>query len=106
MMKIGFIDYIILYSFIIVILCVVVKFFFFIQSKSSRKMGFLKTFIVFFSVHDIHNASSIQSKRFRRFNNLINYFFWSLIVILIICYIYDSPNRSDNGPVNQPTRKR
>jgi hypothetical protein len=104
-MKSGFIDSIILYSLIIIAICVVAKFFFFIQSKSSRKMGFIKTFIIFFSIHDIHNASSIQSKKFRRNNNTINYIFWGLIVLLIICYIYNTPKKVDTNPTNQQ-RKR
>ncbi len=104
-MKLGFIDYIILYSLILVAICVVAKFFFFIQSKSSRKMGFIKTFIIFFSIHDIHNASSIQSKKFRRNNNIINYLFWGLMVLLIVCYIYSAPARTDVNPTNQQRKK-
>ena len=104
-MKSGFIDYIILYSLIITAICVVAKFFFFIQSKSSRKMGFIKTFIIFFSIHDIHNASSIQSKKFRRNNNIINYIFWGLIVLLIISYIYSTPAKMDTSPANQQRKK-
>jgi hypothetical protein len=104
-MKSGFIDYIILYSLIITAICVVAKFFFFIQSKSSRKMGFIKTFIIFFSIHDIHDASSIQSKKFRRNNNIINYIFWGLIVLLIISYIYSAPAKIDTSPANQQRKK-
>ena len=68
-------------------------------------MGFLKTFIIFFSIHDIHNASSIQSKKFRRNNNIINYFFWGLIVLLIISYIYSTPEKLDTNPTIQQRKK-
>ena len=68
-------------------------------------MGFLKTFIIFFSIHDIHNAFSIQSKKFRRNNNIINYFFWGLIVLLIISYIYSTPEKLDTNPTIQQRKK-
>lgn len=101
-------DQITFYAAIILVLLVFLKLFLFVQSKSSRKMGFIKTFFVFFSVHDLHNASSIKTKRFRRGNNLINYFFWILIVILIVCYVFNTSIQLDNsGPLKpaRPSRK-
>jgi hypothetical protein len=66
-------------------------------------MGFLKTFVVFFSVHDLHNTSSIQSKRFRYWNNILNYIFWSLIAILVVCYIFNTSVQLDNKNPLKPS---
>ena len=75
---------------VIFIISIIAKFILWQKLNPKRRVGFIKSFIVWYSVHDVHNAASGHSKKFRRLNNIINLVFWACIVILITIYIFDS----------------
>lgn len=68
---------------------VILKFFLWIQLKSYSRINFFRSYIIWFTIRDIYDASSSQSIRFRKWNNPINIFFWIGIIILIILFVID-----------------
>ncbi len=60
---------------------------------------------MFFSIHDLHNASTQNSKRFRRVNNITNYIFWTCVVLLIFVYIFNTKEVLDTEPTKIPTKR-
>ena len=74
------------------ILCVIVKFFLWLNLKSNKKVGFIRSFVVFFSIHDIHNASSNSSRAFRKYNNLLNSIFLGSLLALAIVFVFNTSN--------------
>ena len=82
---------------IIALLIVVIKFFLWINLNPKRRIGFFKSFIAWYSVHDIHNAGSSSSKRFRKTNNILNVLFFACLAGLIAIYVADT-----SGAVERP----
>ncbi len=60
-----------------------------VQLKSQNRINFFRSFVVWFTVRDIYDASSRRSIRFRKLNNIINIIFWFGIVTLIILFAID-----------------
>lgn len=87
-------------------LSLLAKFILWVQLNPKRRVGIIKSFIIWFSVHDVHNAGSVQSKNFRRYNNLINVLFWTCIILFAVIYIYDTGGEVlDTAPKTRPTSK-
>jgi hypothetical protein len=73
--------------------------------NSKRRVGFFKSFIIWFSPHDVHNTSSIKSHRFRSFNNVLNILFWLGIIFLVIAYVFNTNEIMDTPPKISPKSK-
>lgn len=82
----------------ILLLSIVIKFVLWIRLNPKRRINFIKSFIAWFSIHDVHNAGSVHSKRFRNLNNTINVFFWASVVVLIIVYIFNTSGNFEAPP--------
>ncbi len=85
----------------IICLLVTIKFILWLQITKGGRGSFLLSFIMLASVHNIHDASTIESKRFLKANNTINVLIWLCIAILIIIFIKEPPP-ADKPPVWDP----
>ena len=76
---------IIFYSLILCIatasFCFLYKLMLWLKVKKQSRVGFISSFVAWFSVHDIHNASSNESKKFRSKNNNLNFFFLRKLIL-------------------------
>ncbi len=82
----------------------IIKFLSWVRLPKERRIKFLKSFIVWYSVHDLHNASTLQSKRFRKSNNNINSVIWTCVVLLIIIYLLGGGQTLDKAPKFDPKK--
>lgn len=70
--------------------CFIYKLILWLKLNPASRIGFLRTFFVFFSVHDVHNASSPESKNFRRKNNVLNACFFVALLGLAIVFMFNT----------------
>lgn len=81
---------------IIAILCVIIKFVLWVRLRSPKRIGFLKSFAVWFSKNDIHDATSQRSRIFLYCSNIINCFFWAGILFLLVWFVCDTESVDSN----------
>jgi len=86
---------------IIALLSIVIKFILWLSLRSPKRISFLRSFVVWFSKIDIHDASSIRTKVFLYWSNLINFFFWFSIFLLLIGFVNDTEPVEQSQPVNR-----
>ncbi len=67
----------------------VLKFILWIRLRSKKRIGFLMSFVAFFSKMDIHDAETEQSKTFLNWSNVLNIVFWVGAVFLMIGFVMD-----------------
>jgi hypothetical protein len=85
---------------IIAILSIVIKFILWLSLRSPKRISFLRSFVVWFSKNDIHDASSNRTRTFLYWSNLINFFFWFGIFVLLIGFVNDT-DPVETQPVNR-----
>lgn len=71
-------------------LCVLIKLVLWLNLKSKKRVGFIRSFVVFFSIHDVHNASSNSSRVFRKYNNLLNSILWGSLLALAVVFVFNT----------------
>lgn len=82
-------------------LCVVIKLVLWLNLKSKKRVGFIRSFVVFFSIHDVHNASSNSSRIFRKYNNLLNSLLWGSLLLLSIVFVFNTGNLGNLVPTKR-----
>ena len=87
----------------IIVVCVLIKLLFWSQLPSGRKVGFPKSFVIWYSIHDLHNASTPRSRRFRSLNNTINIIIWVCVAALLLLYANDT-QPADKPPKYDPKK--
>jgi Mg2+/citrate symporter len=86
----------------LIALTIIIKFVLWMQINSKRKIGFFKSFRIWYTLHDLHNTSSTKSHRFRSTNNILNVLFWLGFIVAIVAYIFNTNEVLDTAPKIPP----
>jgi len=97
-MKPVIIDVLLKISWIFISSSIFIKFILWIQLNPQSRIGFLRSYTVWFSVRDIHDASSRKSARFKTWNNIISTIFWIGAIGLVILFVYNTDPIMDLSP--------
>lgn len=68
----------------LIVVSIVIKLAFWLQAKRKSWRHFFKSFFRFYSVYDMHDAPSKAMLIFWKSSNVINFFFWLGLAILIV----------------------
>jgi flagellar biosynthesis protein FliR len=69
------------------------KIYLWFRIDKKHRLGIIKSFFIFFSIHDVHNASSTASKKFRGANNLLNGLFWGSLIGFAIAMVFNTNDK-------------
>ena len=83
---------------VVAIFCFLIKLLLWLKLNRGNRIGFFTSFFAFFSVHDVHNASSNESKFFRKVNNKLNAFFWASLFGLAIVFMFNTDDANGLVP--------
>ena len=97
-MKQAIIDVLLQISWILISTSIFLKFILWIQLNPQSRIGSLRSYTVWFTVRDIHDASSRKSARFRTWNNIISTIFWIGAIGLVILFVYNTDPIVDANP--------
>lgn len=99
-MKQEIADWSLLIGSIITVSSVIIKFILWFSLRSPKRISFLKSFVVWFSKNDIHDASSKKTRTFLYWSNSINFIFWFGVLLLLVGFVNDT-DPVEYQPVNR-----
>ena len=79
-------------------IAILAKLLLWLQVKQKRRPKFWKSFFTFYSQHDIYNRSSLESKRFRSGNNILNTVYLISVLLIIVAYMLGTDGAKDTTP--------
>ncbi len=90
---------------VIAAFCFLTKLLLWLRLNPASRIGFIRSFFAFYSIHDVHNASSRTSKVFRKHNNNLNAFFWASLFGLAIVFVFNTSNSGGLIPTKRENRE-
>jgi hypothetical protein len=104
-MKQEIANWMLLIGYITMFVCIVSKFILWIRLRNPKRIGFIKSFFIWFSKNDIHDAASERSRVFLKFSNIINLFLWIGIGIWLLGFVLDTDSLDSTLDPRDPRRK-
>lgn len=82
--------------FTILAISLIRKIYLWLKVDRRKRVKLIKSFFIFFTIHDLHDSSTEASRKFKQANNWCNAFFWGSIIGIAFTMVF---NTNDKGKI-------